>query len=287
MSYIDLCTVAQVNSWLGQAVGADSAVIASAITNFSRYVLTRTARPYLGGFSTYSERYNGNGSHEIQLRNYPVLSVQSLQIGTQSIPQSPDFVQFGYVVDPSGSQAAVAIVGGGWIGDRAIGERGNWGAYGNAPALGQSPWRFCEGISNIAVSYTAGFVTTAYSEPQTIPSVSPYTVKVTNAATFYDDLGVTSNTGTAISGYTVSSGTYTFPSALAGTQVLVTYQYGAVPEDLNQMTLSIVSTNYRRRKWIDEVSQNQPGIGTTSYLQKEMAPQDAAVIERYTRRFQI
>ena len=292
MAFIDLTNVAAVNNWLEQASGTDSALIQSVVTGYSKFILSLLDRSYMGGIMQYNERYNGNGAEEILLRNYPLLQVNSLTINNIAIPQSPDYIQPGWVIDTSGSGAGLALASGGSSYGSKLGYGGNWGGIGNALPLGQSPYRFWEGAQNVAVSYVAGYVATAGMEEQTVPSVSPYTVTATNAATFWQDLGATTTYGAAATGYTVgaaftsTAGVFTFPASMAGQQVLLNYQYGAVPEDLAQTATVLCATEYRRRKWLDQTSQMQPGIGTVAFSHLPIPADCKIIIDRYRRVFQ-
>ena len=288
VNFIDLTTVAAVNNLLAQASGTDSDLIQTEITNLSRYILTKTSRNYLGGFLNYSETYNGNGSDTLMLKNYPILAVSSLVIGTMTIPQSPGTNQSGWVIDTSGGGAALALRG--WGRSNVAFSNWNtgdspWSGYGNAPPLGQGPYGFYEGVMNVAVAYTAGMVTDQRNEQHTVPATGSYAVTVTNSTTFWSDLGVTTTTGVAVTGYTVINGVYTFPSSYAGQNLLFNYQYGAVPQDLNECATKVVATYYRRPKYLDQTSQMQPGIGTTAYSRSEWSPECTSIIEKYMRRF--
>jgi len=85
------------------------------------------------------------------------------------------------------------------------------------------------------VTPAAGQLATSFAEAGTVPSNSPYTVSVANAATFADDDGVVyASTGLPLtkvasspaSGqYSVSAGVYTFASSDAGKAVLTSYTY--------------------------------------------------------------
>lgn len=299
---IDLTTVAAVNSWLNQGSTVDAALIQSAITNFSQFVLTLTGRNNLSQIKSYSETYNGTGSEVQHLRNYPILSVTSLVIGVTPIPQSAGPSQPGWVIDTGGLQASLALRSGGyWPAGRGYGERGGgWGSYGNAPPLGSTPYSFWEGIQNVAVSYTAGYVLDVPAEPQTIPvSPGPYTVTVAAGSRFYADQGVTlALAGTPLTAvpfpglpgpgqYTVNpaTGQYAFNAAQAGLGVNIAYQYGGTPYDLSQGTMELVAARYKSRQWIEQLSQTQPNIGTTAYSRLGIPPQVQMILEHYKTRF--
>lgn len=80
-----------------------------------------------------------------------------------------------------------------------------------------------------------GQLATAFGEAHSVPASTPYTVTVTNSATFVDDYGVLyATTGlpltkvasvTAAGQYSVASGVYTFFSGDAGAALLVSYTY--------------------------------------------------------------
>jgi len=290
MNAIDLTTVAAVTAWLNQSDTLDAALLGSAITGYSAYILTRSGRPYLSGFASYSERYDGNGSDLMQLRNYPILAVSSLTVGPVTIPPTPDYIQPGYAIDQSGSRAALVLIGAANQGGAA------WGVCGQSPWRegGATGWpganwsyRFIEGRQNVAVSYTAGYTQSIYGEAGTVPATpGPYTVKIAQAATFYADLGATTAAGASLAGqYAVNNGTYTFSSALHGQSVLISYQYGAPPLDLQQAVTEIIAERYRTRGWIGLRSVAQPGVGTTSYASWAMSPANEAVVNSYRSRF--
>lgn len=304
---IDLTDVASVNAILEQGSAVDSALIQTEITAYSQNILTRTGRGFLSGVRTYSERYNGNGSNELPVRNYPVLAVASLMVNGIAIPASPDFIQSGYVIDTEGSISNIAIIGGqngsAWRGgdDRWGVRPGGWGSYGNAPPLGQAALVFSQGIQNVAVNYTAGYTANAIAEVQTVPATpGPYTKAVTNANSFYADQGVTLADGTPLSAVSgapgplqynapsfgsVPRGTYTFNAAQQGAAVNISYSYGAVPFDLAEAAGRLVAQMYRKRTWIGQSSQMQPGVGTTAYSALEVEVGTAATIDRYKMRF--
>ena len=287
MNAIDLTTVAAVTAWLNQSSGLDAALLGSAITNYSAFILTRTGRPYLSGWASYSERYDGNGSDILQLRNYPVLAVSALSVSGVAVQPTPDFIQPGVAIDQSGSKAALVLIGGGGYGGaRGVCGGSPWSESGNGWPGSNGGNRFWEGRQNVAVSYTAGYTQTVVGETHTVPATSPYTVAVAQAATWYADVSVTTTAGASLVGqYAVINGTYTFQAALHGTAVLISYQYGAPPLDLAQAVTEIIAERYRTRGWIGLRSVAQPGVGTTSYASWAMSPANQMIVESYRTRF--
>lgn len=303
---IDLTTVAAVNAILDQGSATDSALIQTYITDYSQSVLTRTGRAFLSGVRSYTERLNGSGSESQALKNYPIQAVTLLQVNGITVPQSPDYIQSGWVIDQDGSQSFLSLVGGnqgfGWsAGNDRWAPHGNWGSYGNAPPLGQSAYLFVQGIQNVLVQYQAGYTLDIYGEQQSIPPFDPpFIATVSHAATFWQDNGVydehTSANLTSVSGtpgpgeYSVSGfgsatpGVYSFNAAQADDAVLISYSYGAAPYDLQQAAGMLVAAQYRKRQWIAQTSQSQPGIGQTNYERAEMDLNTAGIIQRYRDR---
>jgi hypothetical protein len=82
---------------------------------------------------------------------------------------------------------------------------------------------------------TSGQTNTAVNEAHSVPASSPYTITVTNSATFTLDLGVVyANTGTplinvasgpTVGQYSYSAGVYTFAAADDGIAVTISYSY--------------------------------------------------------------
>lgn len=300
---IDLTTVAAVSGILDQDVDVDAALIQTEITAYSQNILTRTSRAFLSGVRTYTERYNGNGSNEIQLRNYPILAVSALSVSGTVIPPSPDYLQTGYVIDTSGEQCAVAIIGGEYNpngGSYSGWATAPWNGYGNAPPLGNRFILFREGIQNVAVTYTAGYTQPVYAETDAVPRSGSPVITVAQAATFYEDQGVTLADGTPLAAVSANPaameyvapvfgaaipGVYTFNAAQYGVSVNISYLYGAPPLDLSEAAARLVAEQYRRRQWISQVSQTQPQIGTTAYSRLEMMLDTAAIVNRYRRTF--
>ena len=97
----------------------------------------------------FTEVYDGNGSAVLYLRNRPIQSVESLVIGTLTIPQSTSFTTAGWVIRGDGKSIALRY-GGGGAGVSSSQFYPNCG----------SRYNFWEGIQNVFITYTAGFATT-------------------------------------------------------------------------------------------------------------------------------
>lgn len=84
------------------------------------------------------------------------------------------------------------------------------------------------------VAVAAGTVSLAQNEAHAVPSGTPWQVTVTNSATFTKDLGVTYANGNpltpvasgpTVGQYSVAAGVYTFATADANANVLISYEY--------------------------------------------------------------
>ncbi len=161
---IDLTTLTNVANWIAPYTPGQSVIndqdIQDAITAFSAYVLRLTGRgpadgsyptqsPFVGPVS-YSETYDGSGTQRQPIRNWPIVSVASVTVNGQTIPQSVNLNTAGWVVD---GDAQFISLRGGFNPTAATFQnypyQRNYGYAGG----------FCAGIQNVEVAYTAGFAT--------------------------------------------------------------------------------------------------------------------------------
>jgi hypothetical protein len=290
---IDLCTVADVNAWIGESSDTvDNDTIQRTITNLSRKAADAVChRRFLSKVHTITNiRYDGTGRDLLVLRDYPIISVAELTVNGLNVPASPDYLQHGFVVDQGGEQNTLRMIcagsntfasGNGWgWGDGEFGYRGLDGG-----GLG-----FVRGVQNVGITYDCGFYEEQDGETFTILSgTTSYTVA--NAADFYKDLGVagfTLATGAPLAGqYAVSAGVYQFNAADAGKTASISYTYGVVPYDLNQAMVVWAADNVSSREWLGKKAQNigLSGSTGTSYSRLSIPEQTMDVLEHYTRRF--
>lgn len=126
----DLCTLESVKSYLKIQPGqvTDDDLLKSLITSVSRWVARKLDREL--ALTEYVETYSGNGAARLMLRNYPVATVDSLQIDTTAeVPERAFPGEEGYVLIPPGT---IALDGG---------------------------LAFTRGLANVTVDYTAGYST--------------------------------------------------------------------------------------------------------------------------------
>jgi hypothetical protein len=184
------------------------------------------------------------------LRNWPVLSVASLTVGTQSVPGAAAYGQSGFTLEA-------------------------WDGYppGSPQALNLNGYAFCAGIGNVAVTYTAGYV--VRNEPQIIPSASPSNVAVNapNGSWGNDESVTFAATGTpltkvasdpAAGQYSATRGIYLFNAADAGKGVLISYSF--IPGDVEQACIELIGERYRAKDRIGESSKSIGGQETVSYV---------------------
>jgi hypothetical protein len=180
--------------------------------------------------------------------------VSSVMVDGCSIPAATTPIGCGYVVDawdgfPPGRQQTVSL-------------RGH---------------SFRRGLSNIAISYIAGFV--IQGEPQSVPNSGSYAITVNQPnGPWAVDQGVTYANGTSLLAvgsapaqgqYSVAAGVYTFNAADAGAPVLISYSY--IPADIEQAAMEMVGERYNYKSRIGVVSKSLGGQETMAYSQKDMS----------------
>jgi len=123
----DLCTLAELKAWLPNQGNNDDATLQSLISNASLQVLQYIDRPHIlaSVLGSLAESYDGNDSDRLLPRQFPILSVSSVSIDNVPVPQSTGPVAAGFLWD-----------------SRRILLRG---------------YRFCRGVQNVQLSYTAGY----------------------------------------------------------------------------------------------------------------------------------
>lgn len=224
----------------------------------------------------YCETYSGNGNDTQMLRNWPVLSVQSVKIDGRPVQPSSGPGCPGYDIGDMGN--SIILRGGGLFG------RGGFGR--NAGGM-----RFIRGNQNVQIAYTAGFAEQIIpGELQTV-AAGPYTI--TPYQMWLYDCGVKYfSTGQPLSPvqiapaqgqYYLNNGVYLFNAADAGAQMLLNYAAAGTPPDIELAVRKMVFLTYKRRDWEGLKSIAKPESGTTSYQTWEVDPSVLEVIRNYTR----
>jgi hypothetical protein len=174
----DLITVQDAVAWIfgaGQNAGQNTGVLQTLISSLSVDFLRRTGRANQNGsvpsespFNqavAYSESYTGNGNDLLQIRNWPILSVSSVSVFGNAIPQSSAPTAWGWFVNDSGK--FLALRGGPWATAIAGSWGGGWSGL-RGSSMGRAGWP--KAVDCIQVAYTAGFAARPITgELQTVP----------------------------------------------------------------------------------------------------------------------
>src|ERR1700757_3870473 len=123
----DLCTLAELKAWLPNQGNNDDATLQTLISNASLQVLQYMDRSHLlaSVLGALTENYDGNNSDRLLPRQFPLIAVTSVSVDNVPIPQATSPVAAGFLWD-----------------SRRILLRG---------------YRFCRGLQNVQVAYTAGY----------------------------------------------------------------------------------------------------------------------------------
>lgn len=128
----DLCTVAELKAWLPNQSGNDDVTLQSLVTNASMFILNEYLnRPHIlsSVLGPVTETLDGTGSDRILPHNYPILSVTGVSVDGVAIQQSQGFTNTSQV----------------------------WGFFWDARRIMLRGFRFCRGLQNVVLNYTAGF----------------------------------------------------------------------------------------------------------------------------------
>jgi len=290
MNPYDLATLTGVKSWIfgnsqdnnWPTTGDQQA--AAFITAASRAILS-----YLGRGTilphTITETRSGVGGSRMMLKDYPVLYVNTLQIGTQSIPKRPP-------LSGSGSTQVVSTFPGGPIG-WALDPVWDGSPPGRSTILGVEGFEFERGLSNIVVNYRAGYA--VYNEAAVIPGPTNKVECQNPFGRWVSDEGVQFADGTALTAVTkdpaagqyvppafnpaspdMPSWSYTFNAADQGKAVLLAY--GFCPSDLEYCCTKWVGEWWAYKARPGERSRAMPmGAGTATFDLSAM-PEDVKLI---------
>lgn len=298
-SPLDTTTVAKVYAWF-QSQGISGLTsfqlqgIQDAITAWGQELLWLTGRgdqnndvPTVSPFNQLvaypNDVQDGNGSNRLYLRNYPVVSVQSLIIDTRTIPPSTGITVAGYAIHSDGKSLVLRHGGGG---------AGSYFSY-FYPSSGWGAG-FQQGLQNIFIAYTAGFAArVVINELQTIPAVAPYIITAALAPWLSNTsvnffVGGTLLTPVLVAPaagqyYLAGGGQYQFAAADAGKQVLLAYSGAGTPADVSFMSTKVVALTYKQRQSLGIKSEAMAaGAGTVSY-DWSIDDKDWRVINGYKR----
>lgn len=279
MAQADLIQLSEVKSYLNLSTtdSARDASLSRLIIQISRAIYNNINRSFIIP-KIITEVYDGNGKTQLQLKNWPVISIVSLIIDTTSIPVSSGVNSSGYVfdapdVEPPGNMQIVYLRG----------------------------YYFNRGIQNIQISYLCGYI--IQNEVVSLPASSPYTVSPSSPfgvwssdfiVSFFSDFntdfgagfGYPSNlvkvTGVPTTGqYSVSNGVYTFAAADAGKSVYISYGY--IPGDITQAALEWIAYRWAAKDRIGQASKSLGGQETVSFTNEAVPTFVAQSLQNFRR----
>lgn len=263
MSSSDLCALADVKAWLGRSDSNSDAVLAALITRTSRQILSYLRRGNLLPRSV-TELRDGTGGETLVLRQWPVLSIQSLAIGNESIPASALPCSAGFAFEP-------------WDGIPP----------GRAQTLSLDGYYFRRGALDVEIVYRAGYQVSA--EAQTVANGSATVLAPCGA--WASDGGVAYANGVplapvtgapAVGQYQLTPnapGSYTFNAGDNGAAVLVTY--GFVPADLADACIELVAERFKYAQRIGEKTHSLGGNETTAFDVTRLTPLVVSLLQPY------
>jgi hypothetical protein len=262
MAASDLTTFSAVNAWLASSAVSSQSQVEGLITSISRAIYSGLQRPNILPMA-YAETLNGNSSSQILLKNWPVISLGSVTLGTMPLIPAPNAASYGYILEP--------------VDPTPPGRQQNlYFRFG----------RFHRGLQNVAVSYSAGYQTV---ETQTI-AAGPITALQPYGA-WASDQGVAYASGAALSRVasapaqgqyaTNGGGGYTFNAADNGAAVTLTY--GFLPADLAQACIEWTAARFKAQQSIGVRSKSLGGQEVISYDTGPMPDFVARMIQPFKR----
>lgn len=309
----DLVTKAQVEGWLNSNNPAfnaqsDTVNIPLAITDCSLDWLSFTGRRALNRFVPCNDFFDGAGGDRQFLRDFPAGLVSGVWVNGIAVPagsiSQQGTVTPGWVLDQKReSVSMVGVYGAGYGLGRGYAPAGAYAATGGPLSRTYGGYGFGRpndnNRQNVQIQYFAGGQI-MFAESWTIPvSPGPYTVTVSQAANFWNDLNqvyysqpqngqlvqftpVTS--GPTQGQYSVSSsGVYTFNAADAGLPVNISYGFNQAPNDVQMACIMQVCETLFTRKSIGLNSEAVPEAGSTSFSKVARPARVLMVMSKYKR----
>lgn len=291
----DLTTLWSVKNWVyGNSTdntwpkSADAAIQAW-VSMASRAILACLQRPILLPRAV-TETRSGVGGCRLMLREFPVLSITSLQIGVVAIPPRPP-------LSATAQVTALNFPGTGytletWPGDPA--------PPGAPQQISVSGFEFTRGLDNIIINYQSGYA--VRNEAATVPTGGGNVAPAMLYGRWGSDLGVSYANGTPLTAVTsapsvgqyvaptafpsdpsaVPSWNYQFAAADAGAAVVLNYGY--CPSDIEYCCTKWVGewAAYRTRPGQKSVAQ-PGGMGTAAFDLSDMPADVKAILQPYRR----
>lgn len=171
MAMYDLTTLAACKLWLGSSNDNSDTLISQQITEISSMVMGWLNGPTFLK-KTRTEFYDGKGRVALALKNFPVLSITSVQSAGRNIPVSSSWpLQAGYFLEP-------------WDGD----------VPSNLQSVLLNGYWFSKGYGSVQIVYTTGYVATdeavSMNTSYQYTPLSPQGLMVADADVTYAATGV-------------------------------------------------------------------------------------------------
>jgi hypothetical protein len=267
----DLTTPQRVATWMASAPILPSPILTQLVSSMTNLVYSKLNRGRV--FSrTITRTFDGLGTAQLVLPDYPVTSVLSVQQGNNMIPPSVpggNSPGYGYRLVPWDGNLP---------GDHAVLELQN-GFFWVAP-------------QNIKVTYVAGYLIA--NEAQVVPTAGLYTITVNQWQGIWcrDNGVVYANTGVALTPVTTltaagqyiapvdaTPGVYTFDAADAGVELLFSYSF--IPADLEEAVIQMVAERYAYRSRVGDVSKSLGGQETMRFQRGDLPPEVMGMLQQY------
>jgi hypothetical protein len=266
MTQGDLVSLAQLKAHLGVQSSGDDILLGNLIKQISRAIRGYINRPIIWPRDVV-DIVDGNGRTKLQLRNWPVISVSSVLVDGQSIPQALTPLSAGWTLEAADDEPPGAM--------QTIFLRGS---------------AFSRGWQNVAISYRAGYQVS--NEACIAPASAPFVVNaVQPCGAYVCDAGVTYSDGVALTRVAANPaqgqyaldglGGYFLSAADAGRALSL--NYGFTPADLAGCALEWAADRYRYRERIGMTSKSLGGQETTAFRITAMPDYVATALRSYAR----
>jgi len=255
-----LTTLSQVKDWLGIDNDNSDSSLSRLIDAASQHTLNYLDRQGFGA-ADHTQNFSGNGKTGMLLRNWPVLSIESVGVGGRLIPEATLGVgglpSRGYrISDPRNAPQSIDLHG----------------------------YRF-DYRCPCQVIYRAGFESSqSFTLVDTDGSV---TAQPSLGGQWVSDKGVTldGTDASAVEGdpssgeYSVIEGLYTFNTSDAGKEAIISYVY--VPTTVSFAVTEMIGEWYARKDRIGVLSKTLGGQETVTFSDKDMNESIRSSLQHY------
>ena len=259
----DLTTPQRVAIWMANPPTLPSAILNQLITSMTALIYSKLNRARLYS-QTFTRTFDGVGTMQLVLPDWPVTSITSIYQGQHLIPYS--------VIVPQGTAQPTNTTA--CYGYRFV----PWSGYlpGDPVVVEFANGYFWPGAQTIKATYVAGYLIS--NESQVVPATSPYTITVMQQQGIWcRDNGVTYANGNALTPVSASPsvgqyipppdsspGLYTFSAADANASLLISYSF--IPADIEEAVIQMVAERYSYRTRIGELSKSLGGQETVRFM---------------------